>query len=160
MREYLLGLTLTCISAAIVKSAADDGGAKKYIDTLCSLCVVCALVLPVLPMISHIDEYDLSEFFNENSLTVMESENIQIYNDYLHSVSIGQAEYSIEAEICTQLDIKEEEVEIQLFSDTVDDRIILTEAVVYLYGGAVTKDPSVIKDYIQQKTGVNCRIIY
>ena len=160
MRENILGVTLTCISAAIVKAAADDGASKKYIDTLCSLCVVCALVLPVFPMISDIDEYDLSAFFDGDSLNVRGSDGVQIYNGYLQSVSVEQAESLIETELCSLLDAKAEEVELRLLWEDSDGQILLTEAVVYLSGGAVAEDPSVVKDYIEKKPGVNCRIIY
>lgn len=160
MREYLFGVTLTCISAAIVRSAVDDSVSKKYIDILCSLCVVCSLVLPVFPLISSIDEYDLEAFFDENALTVMESDSDKIYNDYLRSVSVEQAEFFLESDICDSLNLEEKEVDIRLLSETVDDRVVVTEAVVYLYDSAASKDPAVIKDYIKAKIGVDCQIIY
>ena len=160
MREYLWGLTLTCISAAIVRSAVEGNASKKYIDMLCSICVVCALVLPIFPLIPYIDEYDVEAFFDENGMAVAESDSVEIYNGYLHSVSVEQAELSLELGLSDELGLKVEEIDVQLILDTAEEELVVTETVVYLQGSAINKDPAVIKNYIEGKTGVNCRIIY
>ena len=135
---------MTCISAAIIRSAADDNASKKYIDMLCTLCVICALVLPVFPLIPYIDEYSVEEFFDDDSLSVMNMDGNEIYNNYLRSVSVEQAELYLESEVSAMLDLDVEEIDVRLISDNADDCSTVTETVVYLSGEAIIKDPAVI----------------
>ena len=157
MREYLWGLTLTCISAVIVRQAAENDRSKKIVDMICSLCVICALVLPVLPLIPQIAEYDIGSFFEEGYDGY---DGEAIYNGNVYGVSVEQAEEHLEEELCEKLGVKTEDIDVRLIWSSEGDGFLVEEATVYIHMGAMDKDPDVIRAHIEERTGVDCRIIY
>ena len=160
MREYLWGLTLTCVAAVVLRCAAGKDRGGKYVDMICSLCVVCALVLPVVPVIPQISEYGIESFLDDGSLDAMSWDGGAIYNGYVYGVSVEQAEMSLEGELCDKLGVGADDIDVRLMWEEESDVFFLTEAVVYIHSGAMDKDPYIISSYIEERAGVCCRIIY
>ena len=159
MIEYLYSVALTCIAAAVIQTAGKSVS-KKYIDIICSLCVICAVVFPVIKAVSDIDANSVPDFLNDISYEYETENSVEIYNSYLHFVSVEDAETLLCEELSKKLGTNLGEIEIDLVTDRSEDKPYITDVVVCIHGGAVNADPEIIKEYVGEKTGVNCRIIY
>lgn len=160
VRAYLWSLTLVCVASAVVRAASGNDATKKYIDLLCSLCVICAIVIPVAREFSELDADGIGEFFEEDVFEYGQEDYGEIYNSYLHEGSVTLAEETLENGLLNALELGAGDIKVTLLTDTSGETPRVCEAVATLYGKAYAADPELIKSYIEEQTGAECRIIY
>ena len=160
VKAYLWSLTLVCVASAVVRAASGNNAAKKHIDFLCSLCVICALVIPVIEGFSGVDADTIGELFEADVPEYSEENYVEIYNSYLYEGSVSLAEDSLAEGLADALGVNRADIDVALSTDRSGSSPVVCDAAVTLYQGAYDADPQVISGYVEEQTGVVCRIIY
>lgn len=160
MKEYVTVLFAVCAVSAVVRAVAPDGGMKKYVSALCMLCVCAAVVYPAAELISELcANADLSDIFGYVA-DGAEEEYGQIYSAYIAEKNVAAACDSLGTELCGLIGADENALEVKLYTELEDDALSVISADVTLGLGALDADPDVIKQYIAERVGCECRIIY
>lgn len=157
MKEYLGLLFSVCIVAAIVKTVSPEGTAKKYVEVICSLCVICVIISPTVCEGGMLSE--LKEIVNADVDTV-KSEYEQMYSSYMRDGQITLAQKALEDELADVFGKDEDAFEVVLHTEYTEDEVLLNRSSVVIGLSAIDTDPEKIKAYMNERTGVECQIIY
>lgn len=157
MRTYLSTLLGVSVVSAVVRAISPEGAMKKYIEVFCSICVISALISPVAAYISELDGIeDILDFEVE-----YESSNYdEIYNEYLLDTNTADACRALENELSTLLGTDTESIKVSLDVSREGDEVSVNCVNVTLGVGAIAADPEQIKNYVQERVGCECQIIY
>ena len=157
MKEYLTSLLYVCIAAAVARAVALEGALKKYVEIICSVCVIAAVVSPAV--FALVDEGGFESIFGGGEQWQTESYE-EIFKEYLQSGSIGVSEQLLSEELCNYFKADAGDIEVRLTCNSDGNTVDVVGAVAVLRGEAIATDPQRIKDYVAQRLGVECEIIY
>ena len=160
VKAYLWSLTLVCIASAVVRVATGNSATKKYIDLLCSICVICAIIIPVIREIPSFDGEKIEDLIDGITDEYTVSDYDEIYKSYLLEQNLKEAESVLQTELCQRLSLDRDSVKITLRADATSEGVTVSEAVVSLGKGAYSADPERIAEYVRERVGAECRIIY
>ena len=149
-------LFAVCVIAAIVRLLAPQGVMKKYIEIICALCVICAMTQPIGQIIYEIQNINISvpdADFDTSSYD-------EIYNNSLVSGSASDAEQILEQEIRDAFLMGSGDIDVKLHIQVTDNSAQVVGVDVILIGGAVLVDPEQVRQYLLDRTGIECQIIY
>ena len=157
MKTYLSSLLAVCIVSAVVRVISPDGVLKKYIEMLCTICIISVVVIPIYQGISSDNHINDMLGDNVSAETVNYDE---IYNDYLGQMKVNEAETIFKAELAERADVDADDIDIALEVHWENTECIIDRVRVILGPRAISVDPDIVRDYVYERIGIECEIIY
>ena len=157
MKQYLIALLGVCTVAAVVRAVSLEGAVKKYLETVCAVCVIGAVTVPMVMLMSELGGIG-GLFLPED--TVVELDYDEIYNQYLAEGNLRVSEEILEQELCQRFGRETGEIDVSLSFELSKEGISLTGVLVTLNSGAASVDPQELSDYLFQRLGLECQIVY
>lgn len=162
MKEYIG--TILCVAAlcGIVRILSPDGkggglsAQMRFISSLCVLCVVAAPIMPFIKTLEKISIFDMITQGVENDESYYQS----VFEEYVAGENEAYISDKLSEMICKEFDILPQNIEVAIALDVGEDECKVSSTVVYISGKAITKDPHKIIEYVEEKTGSKCEIIY
>ena len=162
MNNYILTIIITsiCISIANV-IAPTNCEISKYIKLIGSLIILCVIIN------SFGDAIKMSNgnFINEikDSLIIdkdSEKEKYhEILNNYLNNYSKEGIENEIKEILKKEFQIQDNEASIELHTDFLNDKLVLTEIKILLSGKSIFKNPYLIEERIKEIWQCECIVL-
>ena len=154
MREYLLTLMSVALLGGIVGMISPEGDIKKYVRLIGALCLLCAISRPIATSIydGSLDMDGLLENGAEHESVNYE----QIYENMLSEGGKSYAKEVIKGYIAKDLELEESTFDIEITSDSEG----VESVTVYLRDEAIFADPKKIAEYVNDKFGCACVVVY
>ena len=157
MRTYLSALLGVCIVSAIIRVLSPLSVLKKYIEMLSAICIISVVVLPICQGITEDYRFNDAPFTDDKYNSYDYGE---IYNNYLSQKNVEMACCTLENELARHVGVSTEEIDVNLTGNEIDGVYVLERITVTLGMGAVSVDPDTVIDFISERTGIECEIIY
>ena len=162
MNNYLLTIFLVSIGIGVVNIIAPNiKSMGKYIKTVGFLIILSVIISPISNVLQYIDE----SFFEEikDNLIDTTDDNKEKYeeilNNFLNEYSTDEIKKQINTILLEKFAIPEDECEIQVYTDYVDNRLILSEIRIILLGKSIFKNPYQIEKYICELFKCECVVL-
>ena len=157
MKQYLVALLGVCAVAAVVRGVAFESSVKKYLEMLCAVCVIGAVTVPMVTVVAELG--GVGELFSPED-TAQELDYDEIYNQYLVEGNLRASEQLLSEELCKRFERENGSIDVGLSADIGGAGITLTGVVITLKNGAVSVDPQELGDYLRERLGLECEIVY
>ena len=157
MKQYLVALLGVCTVASVVRGLALEGSVKKYLEMLCAVCVIGAVAVPMVTLMAELG--GIGELFSPDEMAD-ELDYDEIYNEYLVEGNLRASEALLEGELCRHFERELGSIGVGLFCETSNEGISLTGVRITLTNGALSVDPQELKDYVLERLGLECEIVY
>ena len=162
MSGYILLLSSVSVFCGIIHILApkgEDGGLKSNVRLVCTLALLCVALVPIGGSLAELEgvELDFSDVLERDELA----------EEYEESFSLAMKEYSEEEteRACERIlferfDLKEGDIEVDVFSSVENDVIRVERADIVIYFGAISQKPKELSDAVSDLLLCECRIIY
>ena len=162
MREYIA--TLLCVGcvcgiAQMLSPLGKGGGIKRQMRLVSSLCLLCVVASPIGNILDLIKNEDISWF---DSFDIKESEEKyeESFIEYVEEYNADLVSGHIRDDICERFEIEVSDISARVSLSYVDNKCTIGSITVYIGKRAIDKNPHYIREYIKQRYGVECEIIY
>ena len=156
MGSFVVTLIGVAILNGVIGMISPEGDIRKYVRLIGSLCIISAILSPFVSLLSEgIPDFDIS--FGEGEYGQKYED---IYESALAEGGKSAAEKAVKSEISRRFSLSEEAFDVKLIIDDGGEKITVSSVNVYLGSSFINADPKEIADFVSERLGYSCEVIY
>ena len=160
MKEYIMTVVGVSVFCGFVEMLSlNEASFKKHIKLVASLCVLCVAISPIGSLIELMRDFRIEGDSGDFDREAMMDKYDDVYVENLMGYTAQEISEYLESMICKEFDIDGADIDI-FVSVAGGEEMSVEHVQVILYPKAISKDPHKISEYIFERLGFECEIIY